>query len=175
MRICQLRSEPTSPNQEWCLDFVHDRSANGRAMRVLGIVDTFTRGCLALEVDTSFASQRVTRVLDTIIAERGRPQRLRMDNGSELTSRHFLSWGVDWKIELVYIRPGKPVENANLERFNGKLRDEFLNVSWFRNLWQARARIDAWRKGAQHRTSAQQCRICHARVWQRLRSLASKP
>lgn len=146
VRVCQPRTQPTAPNEEWSLDFVHDRLANGRAVRVLGVVDTFTRECLALEVDTSFASPRVTRVLDAIIAERGRPQRLRMDNGSELTSRHFLSWGVDWKLELAYIQPGKPVENAHVESFNGKLRDECLNVSWFRNLWQARARIDAWRK-----------------------------
>jgi len=146
VRVCQPRTQPTAPNEEWSLDFVHDRLANGRAVRVLGVVDTFTRECLALEVDTSFASPRVTRVLDAIIAERGRPQRLRMDNGSELTSRHFLSWGVDWKLELAYIQPGKPVENAHVESFNGKLRDECLNVSWFRNLWQARARIEAWRK-----------------------------
>src|ERR1700690_2612489 len=66
--------------------------------------------------------------------------------GSELTSRHFLSWGVDWKLQLAYIQPGKPVENAHVESFNGKLRDECLNVSWFRNLWQARARMGAWRK-----------------------------
>jgi putative transposase len=145
VRACQPRTRPTAPNQEWSLDLVHDRLANGRAVRVLGVVDTFTRECLALEVDTSFASPRVTRVLDGIIAERGRPQRLRMDNGSELTSRHFLSWGVDWKLELAYIQPGKPIENAHVESFNGKLRDECLNVSWFRNLWQARARIDAWR------------------------------
>jgi putative transposase len=146
VRACQARIRPTAPNEEWSLDFVHDRLANGRAVRVLGVVDTFTRECLALEVDTSFASPRVTRVLDAIIAERGRPQRLRMDNGSELTSRHFLSWGVDWKLQLAYIQPGKPVENAHVESFNGKLRDECLNVNWFRNLWQARARIDAWRK-----------------------------
>lgn len=146
VRVCQPRTQPTAPNEEWSLDFVHDRLANGRAVRVLGVVDTFTRECLALEVDTSFASPRVTRVLDAIIAKRGRPQRLRMDNGSELTSRHFLSWGVDWKLELAYIQPGKPVENAHVESFNGKLRDECLNVSWFRNLWQARARIDAWRR-----------------------------
>jgi putative transposase len=113
---------------------------------VFGVVDTFTRECLVLEVDTSFASRRVTRVLDEIIAERGRPKRLLMDNGSELTSRHFLSWGVDWKLELAYIQPGKPVQNAQVESFNGKLRDECLNVSWFRNLWQVRARINAWRR-----------------------------
>ncbi len=146
VRACSPRTRPTAPNEEWSLDFVHDRLANGRAVRVLGVVDTFTRECLALEVDTSFASRRVTRVLDEIIAVRGRPKRLLMDNGSELTSRHFLSWGVDWKLELAYIQPGKPVQNAHVESFNGKLRDECLNVSWFRNLWQARARIAAWRR-----------------------------
>jgi putative transposase len=145
VRACSPRTRPTAPNQEWSLDFVHDRLANGRAVRVLAVVDTFTRECLALEVDTSFASRRVTRVLDEIIAARGKPKRLLMDNGSELTSRHFLSWGVDWKLELAYIQPGKPVQNAYVESFNGKLRDECLNVSWFRNLWHARARIDAWR------------------------------
>jgi len=88
----------------------HDPSlASGRAIRVLGVVDTFTRECLALEVDTSFASRRVTRVFDEVIVQRGRPRRLVMDNGSELTSRHFLSWGTDWKLELAYIQPGKPV------------------------------------------------------------------
>ncbi len=146
VRACSPRVRPTAPNQEWSLDFVHDRLASGRAVRVLGVVDTFTRECLALEVDTSFASRRVTRVLDEIIAERGRPQRLVMDNGSELTSRHFLSWGVEWKLELAYIQPGKPVQNAHVESFNGKLRDECLNVNWFRNLWQARVRVNAWRR-----------------------------
>ena len=146
VRVCQPRTRLLVPNEEWSLDFVHDRLANGRAVRVLGVVDTFTRECLALEADTSFASPRVTRVLDAVIAERGRPQRLRMDNGSEPTSRNFWSWGVDWKLELAYIQPGKPIENAHVESFNGKLRDECLNVSWFRNLWQTRARIDAWRR-----------------------------
>jgi len=146
VRVCAPRTRPTAPNEEWSLDFVHDRLASGRAIRVLSVVDTFTRECLALEVDTSFASRRVTRVLDEIIAERGQPKRLLMDNGSELTSRHFLSWGVEWKLELAYIQPGKPVQNAHVESFNGKLRDECLNVSWFRNLWQARVRINAWRR-----------------------------
>jgi putative transposase len=73
VRVCQPRTLPTAPNEEWSLDFVHDRLANGRAVRVLDVVDTFTRECLALDVDTSFASPRVTRVLDAIIAERGQP------------------------------------------------------------------------------------------------------
>jgi putative transposase len=135
----------TRPNQQWSMDFVHDRMANGRSMRVLTVVDTFTRECLALEVDTSLPSRRVTRTLDGVIADRGRPERIRMDNGSELTSRHFLAWGIDHRIELNHIEPGKPVQNAFIESFNGRLRDECLNTSWFRNLWDARRRIAAWR------------------------------
>jgi transposase InsO family protein len=91
------------------------RLVSSRAIRLLGVVDTFTRECLALEVDTSFASRRVTRVPDAVIAERGRLRRLLVDNGSELTSRHFLSWGTEWKLELAYIQPGKPVQNAHVE------------------------------------------------------------
>ncbi|MBA2678802.1 MAG: transposase family protein [Ktedonobacteraceae bacterium] len=82
-------------NQQWAIDFVHDRMANGRTIRVLSVVDTFTRECLALEVDTCLPSRRVTRTLERVIAARGKPERIRMDNGSELTSRHFLAWGID--------------------------------------------------------------------------------
>jgi putative transposase len=136
----------TSANQEWALDFVHDAVACGRAIRVLSVVDAYTRECLALEVDTSFASRRVTRVLESIVAERGVPQAIRCDNGPELTSRHFLAWCVERQIELVHIQPGKPTQNARIESFNGRLREECLSVSWFQNLFEARRKIAAWRK-----------------------------
>jgi putative transposase len=136
----------TAANQEWALDFVHDAVECGRAIRVLGLVDAYTRACLALEVDTSFASRRVTRVLDAIVAGRGQPQRIRCDNGPELTSRHFLEWCVERKIELLHIQPGKPTQNARVESFNGRLREECLSVSWFQNLFDARRKIAAWRK-----------------------------
>ncbi len=97
-RVGQPRFVATKPNQQWAIDFVHNRLASGRTVRVLSVVDTFTRECLALEVDTCLPSRRVTRTLDTVIAVRGRPERIRMDNGSELTSRHFLAWGIDNKI-----------------------------------------------------------------------------
>jgi putative transposase len=145
MRVGQPLFTATKPNQQWAIDFVHDRMANGRTVRVLSIVDTFTRECLALEVDTCLPSRRVTRALNGVIAERGRPERIRMDNGSELTSRHFLAWGIEQHIELVHIQPGKPVQNAHVESFNGRLRDECLNTQWFRNLWHARRQIAAWR------------------------------
>lgn len=93
----------TSVNQEWALDFVHDAVACGRAIRVLSVVDANTRECLALEVDTNFASRRVTRVLDAIIAERGMAGAIRCDNGPEFTGRHFPAWCVERKIELVHI------------------------------------------------------------------------
>jgi putative transposase len=144
IRSGQPHFVPTEPNEQWALDFVHDRLGSGRSIRVLTVMDTFTRECLALEVDTSLPSRRVTRALEKVIAERGRPQKIRMDNGSELTSRHFLAWGMDHRIELAYIEPGKPVQNATMESFNGRLRDECLNASWFRNLWEARRRIREW-------------------------------
>ncbi len=110
------------------------------------MVDGYTRECLALEADTSFASQRVSRVLDGVMVERAKPETIRMDNGPELTSRHFLAWGVERRIELVHIQPGKPTQNALADSFQGRLRDEFLNVSWFWNLWDARRKIAAWRE-----------------------------
>jgi putative transposase len=145
VRVGQPAYLATEPNQQWSLDFVHDRLANGRTIRVLTVVDTFTRECLALEVDTCLPSRRVTRALDRVISECGRPERIRMDNGSGLTSRHFLAWGIDHRIELNHIEPGKPVQNAFIESFNGRLRDECLNTNWSRNLWEARRRIAALR------------------------------
>lgn len=137
--------ERTAANQEWGLDFVHDAVECGRTIRVLSVVDACTRECLALEVDTSFASRRVTRVLEAIIAERGAPLAIRCDNGPELTSRHFLAWCLERKIELLHIQPGKPTQNGRLESFNGKLREECLRVSWFESLFDARRKIAAWK------------------------------
>ena len=135
----------STPNEEWSLDFVCDALANGRSVRVLSIVDNFTRECVALEADTSFASQRVTRVLEDVIARRGAPKALRMDNGPELTSRQFLAWCMERKIAMNHIQPGKPMQNGHIESFNGRLRDECLNANWFRNLFEARHKIAYWR------------------------------
>jgi putative transposase len=145
-RVGRPLFQASGPNQQWAIDFVHDKLASGRTIRMLTVVDTFTRECLALEVDTSLPSPRVTRALDKVIFERGRPERIQMDNGSELTSRHFLSWGIERRVELAHIQPGKPVQNAFIESFNGRLRDECLNTHWFRNLWEARRRIQDWRR-----------------------------
>jgi putative transposase len=135
----------TAPNDEWSLDFLCDAVANGRVVRVLSVVDNFTRECLALETDTSFASQRVTRVLDDVIGQRGAPKALRLDNGPELTSRHFLAWCIERKIAMNHIQPGKPMQNGHIESFNGRFRDECLNANWFRNVFDARQKISIWR------------------------------
>jgi putative transposase len=140
------RPAVSGANQEWALDFVHDAAESGRRFRVLSVLDVYTRECLALEVDTSFASRRVTRVLEHLVEERGRPCALRCDNGPEFTSRHFLAWAIEWKIELVHIEPGRPVQNAHVESFHGKLRDECLSASWFGSLFEARGKIAAWRE-----------------------------
>lgn len=146
MRMKSPLRQHTAANQEWALDFVHDGLAAGRSIRVLSVVDSYTRECLALEADTSFASRRVTRALEEIMVLRGRPQSIRCDNGPELTSRHFLAWCLEHRIELVHIQPGKPMQNGRCESFNGKLREECLRVSWFENLFDARRKIFAWRK-----------------------------
>jgi putative transposase len=111
-------------NQEWALDFACDTLATGRGIRVLTVVDAFTRENLSLEVDTSLSSRRVTRSLEDVIEYRGKPEAIRCDNGPELTSRHFLSWCEERKIQLIHIQPGRPMQNGHVESFNGRLRDE---------------------------------------------------
>jgi putative transposase len=145
--VREMRPRPmlTAPDQEWSVDFANDVTAAGRRIRILSVVDSFTRQCLALEVDTSFPSRRVTRVLERAIAQYGSPQSIRSDNGPELTSRHYLAWAIECKIDLAHIQPGKPTENAYVESFHGRLRDECLNASWFWNLFDARRKISAWR------------------------------
>ncbi len=140
------RPAVSGPNQEWALDFVQDAAESGRKFRALSVLDVYTRECLALEVDSSFASRRVTRELERIVAERGVPAAIRCDNGPELTSRHFLAWCIERKIDLVHIEPGRPMQNAHVESFHGRLREECLNASWFGNLFEARQKIGAWRR-----------------------------
>jgi putative transposase len=135
----------TAPNQEWAIDFASDVTASGRRLRVFSVVDTFTRECLALETDSSMPSQRVTRVLQAIINQRGAPQFLRSDNGPEVSSRQYLAWCVERSIGTIHIQPGKPTQNGHVESFHGRLRDECLNASWFWNLWDARRKIAGWR------------------------------
>ncbi len=146
VRVGAPRPAPNGPNQEWALDFVHDAAESGQKFRTLSVLDVYTREALALEVDTSMGSRRVTRVLEQILVERGKPTVIRCDNGPEFTSRHFLAWCLEREIELVHIEPGKPVQNPHVESFHGRLREECLNASWFGNLFDARKKIGAWRE-----------------------------
>ena len=113
------------------MDFIVDGLATGRMVRILSVVDAYTRECLALEADTSLGSGRVTRVPEQVIAERGRPETVRSDNGPEFTSRRMIGWCEDWKVGLVHIQPGRPMQNGQVESFHGRLRDECLNATWF--------------------------------------------
>jgi putative transposase len=142
---CGPAREPTGPNQEWALAFAHDMIATGRTIRALSVVAACTRECLALEVDTGFASNRVTRVLDGIISVRGKPQAIRCDNEPELTSRHILAWALQWQIELQRIQPSTSTQNGHVESFHGRQREASLRVSWFTNLFAARRKIACWK------------------------------
>jgi putative transposase len=145
-RSVQPRPLLTGANQEWAVDFASDVTAGGRRLRVLSVIDAFTRECVALETDTSFPSRRVTRVLEAAMEQRGAPEGVRSDNGPELTSRHYLAWLAERKISTIHIEPGKPMQNGHVESFHGRLRDECLNANWFWNLWDARRKIGAWRE-----------------------------
>ena len=145
LRVLPMES-PTGPMQRWSLDFIHDSLTNGRRFRALTIVDDFSRECPALEVDTSLSGQRVTRVLDQLSERTGLPQVLVMDNGPEFTSKAMLCWAEQRGVKLHFIDPGKPTQNAYIESFNGKFRDECLNEHWFNDLREVRKIVDEWRK-----------------------------
>jgi putative transposase len=136
---------PQWPNDRWSLDFVADQFIDGRRMRILVVVDDCTRECLTLVADTSISGLRVARELDRLLVERGKPRTIVSDNGTELTSNAILRWADDHKVAWHYIAPGKPVQNAFVESFIGRLRDELLNETLFRSLPHARAILEAWR------------------------------
>ncbi len=137
---------PSRANERWSLDFVSDAFTDGRRFRVLAIVDDFTRECLALVADTSLSGLRVTRELDIVMAQRGRPHTIVSDNGTELTSMAILRWCQQARVEWHYIAPGKPMQNGFVESFNGSFRDECLNETLFSSLPHARTEITAWKE-----------------------------
>jgi putative transposase len=137
---------PLMPNQRWSLDFVSDQLTDGRRFRVLTVVDDCTRECLALLADTSLSGARVARELAALFEARGQPGTVVSDNGTEFTSNAILTFADDRKIDWHYIAPGKPTQNAFIESFNGRLRDELLNETLFPSLGHARATLAAWRK-----------------------------
>jgi len=136
---------PQGPNQRWSLDFLSDAFADGRRFRILAIVDDFTRECLALVPDTSLPGLRVVRELDALIAFRGRPAMCVSDNGTEFTGRAILRWSQETRVEWHYIAPGKPQQNAFIESFNGRLRDELLNETLFTSLAHVREALAIWK------------------------------
>lgn len=137
---------PTRPNQQWAMDFLMDATTGGRKLRVLAVVDEFTRECLGVEVDTSIGGTRVARALDRIVEFRGKPEGIRVDNGPEFAGRALDAWAYQQKIRLDFIRPGKPNDNAYIESFNGKFRDECINANEFFSLNEARDIIETWRE-----------------------------
>lgn len=136
----------TAPNQRWSMDFVSDTLENGRSIRVLTIVDTCSRLSPAIEIDTSIAGERVTRVLERAGELHGFPKTIVVDNGPEFTSKALDAWAHRRGIQLHFIRPGKPVENAFAESFNGRLREECLNQHVFADLRAANDLIRSWHK-----------------------------
>ena len=133
------------PNERWSMDFVSDCVSSGTVIRLLTIVDDCTRECPAIEVDTSLGGLRVRRVLDRIASERGLPEAIVVDNGPEFRGRVLTAWSEERGVRLEFIQPGKPTQNAYIESFNGRLRDECLNANWFINLSDAKRKIEASR------------------------------
>ena len=133
-------------NDVWSMDFMHDRLANGSSYRILTVVDNFTRECVALHAAQRLSSHDVIEVLNTALKKRGKPRALRCDNGSEFASIAVDQWAFWNQIQIDFSRPGKPTDNALCESFNGTVRKEFLNASWFENLESVRRAAREWRK-----------------------------
>lgn len=137
-------SPVTRPNERWSIDFLSDSLVSGRRIRLLAIIDDFTREALTLEVDFSLPAARVVRALDQIAADRGYPAVLRSDNGPEFVSHLLLKWSAERDVRLHFIAPGKPTQNANIESLNARIRDEFLNEHAFLTLGTARHEAADW-------------------------------
>jgi len=142
---------PSKPNQRWSMDFVHDNLVDGRSIRILTMIDEATRECIHMEVDTSLSSRRVINVLERVEQSRGLPKQIGLDQGPEFTSDAIQKWLRYRQVDPWYCSPGNKNENAFIESFNGRLRDECLNMHWFRNLKEARQLIEKWRHNYNHR------------------------
>lgn len=136
---------PSRPNERWAMDFTHDWLSDGRRLRTLNVVDVFTRECLAIAVDTSLPGARVVRELEELRGARGLPAIIVVDNGPEFICRAVDAWAFDHGVEMRFIQPGKPTQNAHVESFNGRFRDECLSQTYFPNLARARAEIAIWK------------------------------
>lgn len=136
---------PIAPNQRWSLDFTSDALANGRKFRTANLKDDCTRECPAIDVDFSLPGERVVEMLERVARERGYPDILVVDNGPELRGRALDGWADDHGVQLYFIDPGKPTQNAYIESFNGRYREECLNQHWFTSIGEAREIIEEWR------------------------------
>lgn len=161
-RIAPPAETLSAANQELAIDFVMDSLATRRSFRALTIMDSYTRECPAIEADSCLGSRRVTRVLDRVIAERGKPLAIaiRCENGAELTSRHFLRWCEERQIRLVFIEPGRPTQNGHVASFNGRFRDERLNATGFFRWPTRRQRLKHGGRNTRARDSIVRWAIC---------------
>jgi len=141
-----VMAPPQRVNERWSMDFVTDSTVTGRRFRALTIVDDYSRECPAIEVDTSLGGRRVVSVLERLAETRGLPEVITIDNGPEFAGKALDEWAYRKGVKLNFIRPGKPIENAFVESFNGRFRDECLNTNWFLSVKHAREVIEAWRK-----------------------------
>jgi putative transposase len=162
--------QPHQPNAVWSADFVFDRTAEGRALKCLAMVDDATTEAVAIVPARALGGLAVTRVLDRLAGERGLPAVLRTDNALEFCGRAMLTWAYARGVTLRLIEPGKPNQNAYIELFNGRFRDECLNEHWFTSLAHALAVIEAWRRRIQRRAAKERTRRTDAR---RLRNTAN--
>ena len=135
----------TRANQCWALDFVHNTLSNGRKLKLLTVIDTYTRESLKIEVEHSLNGESVLRALEDVIQQRGKPEMILSDNGTEFTSNKAIHWQKEEGIKWEYIEPGKPQQNGTIESFNGKLRDECLNENWFVSQKEAQRIVEKWR------------------------------
>jgi putative transposase len=139
------------PGQRWSMDFISDKLADGRGFRILTVVDQFSRECVLLAADRSMSGAKVAEALQRVIEGEGAaPESITCDNGSEFAGRVLEAWAIEHGVQLVFIRPGRPVENGFIESFNGRLRDEFLNVEWLATLEEARRKLAAWHHHYNH-------------------------
>lgn len=136
---------PTRINEQWNMDFVSDQLADGRRFRVLTVVDNLSREAIVLEADFSLTGKKVARALERVSKQRPMPHVIRVDNGAEFTGRALDAWAYWKKVKLDFIRPGKPIENAYIESFNGRLREECLNDQVFLSIEDAQQKLEAWR------------------------------
>ena len=149
-RVKQPLEVPEKLNQSWSMDFMSDSLMSGRRFRTLNLIDDYNREALAIEVDTALPAERVIRVLEEVVEYRGKPQQIRVDNGPEFISSKLVQWCQQREIQLLYIQPGKPMQNGYIERFNGSYRKDVLDAYLFEDLYQVRVLTAHWMQDYNH-------------------------